>query len=409
MWLPKTAAEVEARVIGGDVSETATLDVKVDLPSPKRSIDLAIDVAAMANDGGVLLVGANEDEHKRPTILAPILLAGVRERIDQIVRSTIMEPPQIEVIALPKVDDPSRGYIIVVVPLSPRAPHQVIKDKDYRFYGRNDAVNVPLNEGEVARLYERRQRWAINREEIIINEIAQAPLLPHNDFGYLYIGIRPVVSDDNILTRAAERFSKVNSNAAINIRDMLFRFLSDSVSDEVFPRHNNFLDIYVGSSWSSVAGGLLMLLNSDPTIQPPAHSPFVRIQVDYNGDGHLFCSQVSRRDQSGSLVLMDSLVASLTTRLCYLLGQVYNAAAYLGPIDVGLAVNGLTGAFSSRLKHGDAMTWTLPRYNRPEYRKSGQFAATTFFSDPKSVAQALTGPLFRDISNSLHDPFAHKS
>jgi hypothetical protein len=37
----------------GDLEETASFDATVDLPVPKKNESLAVDVAAMATDGGI--------------------------------------------------------------------------------------------------------------------------------------------------------------------------------------------------------------------------------------------------------------------------------------------------------------------------------------------------------------------
>jgi len=100
-----------------------------------KNKDIAKDVAAMANNGGVLVYGIDEDEHKRPTILAPIALRGQRERIDAVVHTSIA-PPQIQIDEHPLGSDPERGYLVVAVPASPQAPHMVIADKDNRYYQR---------------------------------------------------------------------------------------------------------------------------------------------------------------------------------------------------------------------------------------------------------------------------------
>lgn len=149
MWMPAAEQEVLAAIEAGDLVETASFDAKASLPAKGKSKDLAIDVAAMANDGGTLLYGVGEDENRRPTVPQPFKLAGARERVDQIVRTSISEPPAIEVYAIPTDDDPSLGYLMVAVPASPRAPHMVTVGKEYRFYGRSDTGNVPLTEGKL--------------------------------------------------------------------------------------------------------------------------------------------------------------------------------------------------------------------------------------------------------------------
>src|SRR5215208_1874326 len=113
MWIPATEKEILAAIEAGDLVETATFDAKASLPAKGKSKDLAIDVAAMANDGGTLLYGIGENEERRPTVPQPFGLAGARERVDQIVQTSISEPPDIQVREIPTDDDPSLGYLAV--------------------------------------------------------------------------------------------------------------------------------------------------------------------------------------------------------------------------------------------------------------------------------------------------------
>jgi hypothetical protein len=130
--------------------ESTSFDAKKELPRPNRNSDLAADVAAMANDGGVLLYGVGEDENGRPTVDNPIPLVGVRERVDQIVQSGISSPSPVDIVELPLEEDPSTGYLVVVVPASPAAPHMVLVGGEHRYYGRTATGNVRLGEGDVA-------------------------------------------------------------------------------------------------------------------------------------------------------------------------------------------------------------------------------------------------------------------
>jgi hypothetical protein len=57
----------------------------------------------------------------------------------------------------------SRRACVSSVPQSSRAPHQVTVGGDLRFYGRAAKGNRILTEGEVARLYRRREEWEQNR------------------------------------------------------------------------------------------------------------------------------------------------------------------------------------------------------------------------------------------------------
>src|SRR5690349_9461048 len=113
MWIPKSEDEIERAIAAGMLRETASFDTKRELPAKGKSRDLAIDVCAMTPDGGVLVYGIAEDEHGRPSKLAPIPLAHARERVDQIVHSGIAEPPEIQVIELPSRQDAALGYLVV--------------------------------------------------------------------------------------------------------------------------------------------------------------------------------------------------------------------------------------------------------------------------------------------------------
>jgi hypothetical protein len=121
----------------------------------------------MSTDGGVLLYGVKEDRNGRLTIRNPIELAGARERIAQIVETSVAEVPVIDIRPYPTDSDPSVGYLIVLVPQSPRAPHQVVVGSDLRFYGRGATGNRILTEHEIALLYERRQSWERDRDVLL--------------------------------------------------------------------------------------------------------------------------------------------------------------------------------------------------------------------------------------------------
>lgn len=159
----------------------------------------------MATDGGVIIYGVGEDAGGRPTRLTPVGLAGARERIDAIVQSSIQPVPAIRITSFPLLDDASRGYIVVLVPSSPLAPHQISAAGKYqhRFYGRGPTGNRPLAEPEVARLYERRSRSSVDRRQHLLEVIEEAPFRPRADLGYLHAFARPVVPDDDRWTTAA--------------------------------------------------------------------------------------------------------------------------------------------------------------------------------------------------------------
>jgi hypothetical protein len=114
---------------------------------------------------------------------------------------------------------------VVVVPPSPLAPHMVTVGREYRYYGRGPTGNVPLTEGEVARLYERRRRWEVDREAMLDEVIELAPIGAREDFAYVHLVARPVVSDEGLFDRASG-----DQQAAQFLRGLI----SDASSEEVY-------------------------------------------------------------------------------------------------------------------------------------------------------------------------------
>ncbi len=98
VWIPQTKNEL----IGGlpDVSETAELEFKQQLPAAGKNEEIAIDVAAMTTDGGTIIYGVAEDKSLGTFIAAPIPLPGAMERISNVVNSSIAGSPSVDIFSL---------------------------------------------------------------------------------------------------------------------------------------------------------------------------------------------------------------------------------------------------------------------------------------------------------------------
>ena len=156
MWIPKNEQDILTATANGSLEETLTFDAKKELP-PKNS-EIAKDASAMANTaGGVILFGIEEDASGRPTIPTPFELKGEREKLDNIIRTSVSEVPSYTISAIESQADATKGYLVLVIPPSERAPHMVIVKGERRYYGRGETGNYVLSEPEVARLYERRE------------------------------------------------------------------------------------------------------------------------------------------------------------------------------------------------------------------------------------------------------------
>ena len=151
-WIPASYTEAARDIERRPIEETHYQEFKRKLERPES---IAKVLAQLANDGGVLHIGIDEDkETARATAITPVRLEGQVERILEIARS--LDPPlyieQPAVLANP--DDPAEGIIVVRVPVSPVAPHQT---PDRRYHGRNHRTSYPMSDAEVERLMRQRE------------------------------------------------------------------------------------------------------------------------------------------------------------------------------------------------------------------------------------------------------------
>jgi hypothetical protein len=402
MWIPKTVQEIESAIAAGTLVETAAFDGKAMLPAVSaKNIDLAIDVAAMATAGGVLLYGVKEDRNKRLTEPRPFALAGAPERVAQIVETSIAEVPTIRTLPFPKAADPSIGFLVVVVPQSPRAPHQVTVGGDLRFYGRGATGNRILTEQEVALLYQRRLSWERDRDQLLAETIAAAPFAPDPDQGYLHAFARPLAPDPELWERAL--------TAAGNEARLQSELQVAATRPQVAPDYSPRLDLL--AQWDDLGADRVRLSTlRDERDDAQAHRA-VDLVLDADGSGRLFSGRAVYTDQRWSdpaaykrifleVVIAGNLASFLTT-----LGRLYDLAQYHGQVDVGVAVTGVIKAQSTvTTPHGPGYVLTRA-YGADDYRRTTRVSAHELL-EPKPLVRSLLRRLFRTPAGQpAFDPF----
>ncbi len=163
-WLPTSEDQLRDALDQGILTERHTLDFKRELPSGRgENKELARDLAQFAVDGGVLIIGVDDNAH-----LTPVDFRGLRERIDQVARDLIDEPLHVRIETIPGAD-PREGYLLVTVPPSPTAPHQV----DGRYYGRGDTTKHVLP--DAPRQGPQRPRWPAARRRRVPGWVGTGP------------------------------------------------------------------------------------------------------------------------------------------------------------------------------------------------------------------------------------------
>jgi hypothetical protein len=387
---PKSADEVEEAAARGDLEETHTFDAKAALPSPKKNHDLAVDVGAMTVDGGSLLYGLGEDQAKRLTVLTPIELDGARERVAQIVQTSISEPPFIRVHSLVTEADPTRGDLLVVVPQSPRAPHQVTVGGDMRYYGRGPTGNRILGEGEVAGLYARRQQWDADRDELLAAELATAPA-PNPKLGYVLAYARPVSPDDSMVERVASSREEISGLLLGGARSW-----GDVRPDREGRAYDPDLRKAV-HAWRRGASGWAVSTQPEKD-QAPGYT--ARLDLDFDGMGHFFCGRVADTTDTGQFVFFDAILAGNLASFFAAMGAFYDAADYVGHVDVGVAVTGIEGAVAFGLHH-----WGDQAFSGPIPGRTTRLSAAELREDAKAVTLSLIRRLLEAVRGQSYNPF----
>jgi hypothetical protein len=233
--------------------------------------------------GGSLVYGLGEDKNERLTVLSPIELAGAPERVAPIVETSISEPPFIRLQALQTDADPARGYLLVVVPQSARAPHQVITGGDMRYYGRGAKGNRILSEVEVAALYARREQWEVDREHLLDAELKRAPA-PDARLGYVVAFARPIAPDDSMVERVSASGQEILRVLVEGARTW-GQVRADRLGRDYEPDLRAAVRF-----WRRGAEGWMVSTGYEEDSAPEFTA---KIDLDFDGTGHFFCGRVA--------------------------------------------------------------------------------------------------------------------
>ncbi len=413
MWVPSNVDEVEAAIAGGDLEETSSFDGKREPPpsTKKGNASIAEDVAAMSTAGGTILYGVGEDEDERLTVRCPIQLAGVSDRISNIVQTSIMEVPHIQFRPFTLPGDPANGYLLLMVPPSPRAPHQVTVGGDRRFYGRGPRGNRRLDEHEIAQSYGRRQQREINLEARLDEVLTYCPFVPEGaDKGVLHAFVQPVPTDQGLWDAAIERSGdltalqlRIQSSARPQLTTQGY---DPSFADQTY-WHDNGADSY--------------RLSTQHQSEPEPNMVVYLGDMTFNIDGRavLFAGNAAKGsgnqgpDPNAQKWIHEQGIAGNLAAFLAAFAVLMQQAGYYGAVDLGLRVTNLRdGIGVGRNEHlqGTAgyIDWEfVPRYKGDTYTRVTRLAAVSELDDPKAIAMSLLGRLFEATTGRPgYTPFA---
>lgn len=391
MWVPDSLEAFERAVESGALDEQHDFDAKRQLPDSGKEI--AKDIAAMTTDGGMLVYGVAEDDDRRPRVLAPIELSGAAERIDQIGQTSITGNPRIEFQPLRLADDESRGYLLVRIPASPDAPHQVTVGDDRRFYGRCATGNRRLSEEEVARLYSRRQTQRVDRDQLLREVIDASGATPEAGAeGFLHAFVYPAVPDDEMWDRAVKN-SQGENQLLTALREAVGSVRTDWGG----------ISLASAANWRRRGADKWSFDSAANYDKAPPVGRIARADLSMDGRCSLFYGHAASRREDSFLVYERGIALTLAqflacTAALYERGNVY------GPVDIGMAVVGIRGAVSSFMA-GDLLNIPTP-YAEDVAIRHLRCQTAELAEDPALMARRLTGRLVKALTGADLDPLS---
>jgi len=387
-WPPRTEAALDSAAKNRDLVETHVLDVKRELPpkSDPANKELARDLASLAIDGGLLIIGVDEAQNYA---LTPVPLDGLAERVEQVAGSRIDEPLPLTFIEIESPANPAEGYLLVRVPASPRAPHMV----DNRYWGRGDKTKHMLSDAEVERLIARRAGWAVNAEEALTGWMAQDPIEPEKRTnGHLFVVASPVPPRERMLLEAITR----TGDFTAVFRDLVTRTKHNGQSfvPDMPSYLNNFSTTADGWAWKSYA----VFGDSEEGQRADRESRALMVEICEDGRLRLFCGRAAEQLGPGygaGFYLFDAICLGLNARMVSLASGVSQAAGYLGSWDFGVGVTGIMGAKSySRFESNH---FAGPSYTADKYTLTSRASLAEIETGSGPVIERLFGRLIRAI------------
>lgn len=163
-------------LIDNEVEESIYLEFKdarsIDKNESKKR-ELAKDVSAFANsDGGIIIYGIREEEHKASKITYINGEIFTKEWLEQVISSSIQRRIEnLKIIPIRYNNDLNKTIYLVKIPASDDSPHL---SKDKRYYKRFNFQSVSMEEYEIRQSYKKKAlsklyigKWKILEKETI--------------------------------------------------------------------------------------------------------------------------------------------------------------------------------------------------------------------------------------------------
>lgn len=402
-WVPSDAAGLLESFRQGLLEERNWCELKSELADgAKANAELARDLASLAVDGGTMIIGLDERQPDNPG--HPGRLHGLAERIEQVAHTKVDPPLFVECTPVPVGDGSGLGYMVIHVPASQYAPHQV----EGVYFGRGDKTKRRLGDAEVERLFQRREVWNRPIEE----ELSRFTAARGVDSAFLRAGeVRLVIIAKPIAGRASIATPLLGGAAvASGVEELLQRVSTDAVLHADF----RALSGANGPSLIPTIPNLDRFSRTSIGVQRSAGDPDHPITLDINEDGstwfhwpNLGLPNRSGHDAAGRPVnyvgVPIDLIAVTVREFLVLLAAVAAALDYRSAWGLAVRVDGLAGSGPIANVAGPrgARVHLKPAgYDSASYVETARASTSEIVADPGAVAARLLSRLARGMSVS---------
>jgi hypothetical protein len=363
-WNPTTYADAYAEASAGHVAEHHYLELRSEYANA-RNEEMASDLAALANDSGVLVVGVAKDRTTGRSIgLTPFALKGFVERVEQVARTFLDPPLNVDCTTLADPAGPARGIALIRVPASALAPHQATE----RYFGRNERTTYRLSDAEVEALM-RRRTSRVERLSALLDDPPGFDWVRGPQFGRYAAIVRPTAD------RAGELLAPTLALATYPVWiDKMFAAAIAAGSRLAIdaPRlaplvRAGWSPFDSASGWSHArsnaglrSGGPPAVVRRTARLPDESLGVVVWFGVDESGTTALALDQVVGQDPNvnagrarfdwPTMVAAGAWLVLVTREICDSVGSATS-------LDVGVRADGLAGAFPLEPIDGDLLMW----------------------------------------------------
>jgi hypothetical protein len=366
------------------------VDLKQELPAGKASLntDLAKDLASLAVDGGLVIIGV-EDHHSHAGSVCGVELARLADRVDQIARDKVRPSLVVRCHEVPDPGRPGWGCLLIHVPPSSIAPHMV----DHVYYGRGDRANIRLGDEQVRLILDERSRGRVDIVTDLRRMVDDDPISSEErQNGHIYLMAHPEAAAEEVLV---DFLSK--GDAIGHVNTMLDEIWQDYTGPHFVPQLRQLpyrIPQAEGLAFSTRSPGGRI---SEVTM--------VELTIREGGGIGLICGRGSSVEQGAAFSgyeppreLIAAIVWGMANAFAAFAGRLGDRyAAYQGQWRLGIRLDRLQGVLPADRLIGAPFNRAGHAYTRDEYERVASASTEELINSTNSVAERLVAPLFRGL------------